>query len=98
VSIAVRGATDAARSRADLACISDSLGAINDGIDYARRVVSVVRLNFAWAIGYNLVAIPFAVAGIVNPLIASVGMALSSAVVMLNVMRLGGANGSGLKH
>jgi len=98
VSIAVRGATDAARARADLTCIGDHLGAIGDGIDYARRVVNVVRLNFAWAIGYNLIAIPFAVAGIVNPLIASVGMAASSAVVMLNVMRLGGANGSRLKH
>ena len=98
VSIAVRGATDAARARADLACISDRLQGISEGIDYARRVVSVVRLNFAWAIAYNLVAIPFAVAGIVNPLIASVGMAASSAVVMLNVMRLGSVDRARLKH
>lgn len=92
VSVAVQGATDAARTRADFVCISPRLSAISDGIDYARRVVRVVRLNFAWAIGYNLVAIPFAVAGIVNPLVASVGMAASSAVVMFNVMRLGGFN------
>ncbi|MEQ1594468.1 MAG: cation-translocating P-type ATPase [Casimicrobium sp.] len=98
VSIAVRGATDAARARADLVCISDRLQAISEGIGYARRVVSVVRLNFAWAIAYNLVAIPFAVAGIVNPLIASVGMAASSAVVMLNVMRLGSVDRARLKH
>ncbi len=90
VSIAVHGATGAARSRADFVCIDHKLRSISDGIDYVRRVMRVVRLNFAWAIAYNVVAIPFAVTGLVNPVIASLGMAVSSAVVMLNVMRLGG--------
>ena len=53
-------------------------------------MVQVVRWNFGWAIAYNLLAIPFAIAGAVNPLVASVGMAGSSAIVLLNVMRLGG--------
>lgn len=91
VAIAVYAASDAARARADLVCTSPDLSAINNAIDYAQLVNSVVRENFVWAISYNLIAIPFAVAGVVNPLIASVGMALSSAVVMLNVMRLGRA-------
>ena len=72
-------------------CTNPDLVAINDAIDYAQLVRSVMRGNFVWAVAYNLLAIPFAVAGVVNPLIASVGMALSSAVVMLNVMRLGHA-------
>ena len=91
VAIAVYGASDAARASADLVCTNPDLVAINDAIDYAQLVRSVVRGNFVWAVAYNLLAIPFAVAGVVNPLIASVGMALSSAVVMLNVMRLGRA-------
>lgn len=91
VAIAVYPASDAARASADLVCTSSDLAVINDVIDYARLVNSVVRSNFLWAIAYNLIAIPFAVAGVVNPLIASVGMAFSSAVVMLNVMRLGHA-------
>ena len=91
VAIAVHEASDAARASADLVCTSPDLTAIDDAIDYAHLVNSVVRGNFVWAVAYNLIAIPFAVAGVVNPLIASVGMALSSAVVMLNVMRLGHA-------
>lgn len=88
VAIAVHGATDAARASADIVCLGDDLRAITSAIEYARRVGSVVRENFVWAIAYNLIAIPFAVAGVINPLVASVGMAASSAVVMLNVMRL----------
>ena len=72
-----------------------SIGETDDEINFARLTNSVVRSNFRWAIAYNLIAIPFAVAGVVNPLIASVGMALSSAVVMLNVMRLGRASSAG---
>ena len=89
VAIAVYAASDAARASADLVCTRPDLAAINDAIEYAQLVNSVVRGNFVWAIAYNLIAIPFAVAGVVNPLIASVGMAVSSTVVMLNVMRLG---------
>ena len=90
VAIAVRGATDAAKASADIVCLSQDLHAITSAIDYAVRVGGIVRENFIWAITYNLIAIPFAVAGLVNPLVASVGMAASSAVVMANVMRLGG--------
>jgi P-type Cu2+ transporter len=91
VAIAVYAASDAARASADLVCTSPDLAVIDDAIEYAHLVNSVVQGNFLWAIAYNLIAVPFAVAGVVNPLVASVGMALSSAVVMLNVMRLGRA-------
>lgn len=88
VAIAVAGATDAARASADLIVEQRGLLPIRDAIDYAERAVRVVRSNLAWAIGYNVLAIPFAILGAVNPLLASVGMAASSAVVMANVMRL----------
>jgi P-type Cu2+ transporter len=88
VAIAVNTATATARATADMICTSESPAAISEAIRYAERVGSVVRGNFAWAIGYNVIAVPFAIAGWVDPLIASVGMAASSAVVMLNVMRL----------
>ena len=91
IAVAVYGASDAARTSADVVCTRNDLTAIVEAIDYAKRVVLVVQENFIWAIGYNLIAIPAAVAGLVNPLLASVGMATSSAVVMLNVMRLGSA-------
>ncbi len=88
VAIAVGSATDAARSSADIVCTTDDLSTIAECIKYAGRTRQVMRSNFAWAIAYNVIAIPFAVAGFINPLVASVGMAASSAVVMLNVMRL----------
>jgi P-type Cu2+ transporter len=88
VAIAVNTATDAARATADMICIDDNPAAIAEAIDYAQRVRRVIRGNFFWAIGYNVVAVPFAIVSWVDPLVASVGMAASSAVVMLNVMRL----------
>ena len=88
VAIAVGSATDATRASADIVCATDHLSAITECIDYAARARRVMQSNFAWAIGYNLIAIPFAVAGFINPLVASLGMVASSAVVMLNVMRL----------
>ena len=48
----------------------------------------IVRENFAWAIGYNLLALPLAAAGMVTPWIAAIGMALSSLLVTLNALRL----------
>ncbi len=88
VAIAVGSATDATRASADIVCTTDQLSTITECIDYAARARRVMQLNFAWAIAYNVIAIPFAVAGFINPLVASIGMAASSAVVMLNVMRL----------
>jgi P-type Cu2+ transporter len=92
VAIAVQSATDAARISADIVCATTDLMAIDSAIVFAQRAISVVRSNFVWAITYNLIAIPFAVAGVVNPLVASVGMAVSSLVVMINVMRLSVTN------
>lgn len=88
VAIAVGSATDATRASADIVCATGDLSTITECIDYATLARRVMQSNFAWAIAYNVIAIPFAVAGFVNPLVASLGMAASSAVVMLNVMRL----------
>ena len=48
----------------------------------------MVRQNLAWASAYNLVAIPAAATGLLNPWLASIGMAASSAIVVLNALRL----------
>jgi Cu2+-exporting ATPase len=64
------------------------LSRIPAAILLARRTRRIVRQNFAWAIGYNLLALPLAAAGLVTPWIAALGMTASSLVVTLNALRL----------
>ncbi len=75
-------------SAADLLVLRDDLGAVPDAIGLARGTLAVIRGNLAWAFGYNLAAIPLAAAGFLNPLIAGAAMALSSAFVVANSVRL----------
>jgi Cu2+-exporting ATPase len=54
----------------------------------ARRALAVIRQNLAWAVAYNAIAIPTAAFGFVTPLVAAVGMSLSSLFVVANALRL----------
>jgi Cu2+-exporting ATPase len=88
VSLAMdRGAALAQRA-ADLVMTGPTLLRIPAAVALARRTRRVVRQNFGWALGYNLVAVPLAAAGLVTPWIAALGMAGSSLVVTLNALRL----------
>ena len=88
LGIALGSGTDVAISAADLIVLRDDLGAVPDAISLARGTLAVIRGNLAWAFGYNLAAIPLAAAGFLNPLIAGAAMALSSAFVVANSVRL----------
>jgi heavy metal translocating P-type ATPase len=88
LGIALGSGTDVAISAADLIVVRDDLGAVPDAIRLARGTLGVIRGNLAWAFGYNIAAIPLAAAGFLNPLIAGAAMALSSAFVMANSVRL----------
>jgi len=68
--------------------LSDELPLIADAILHARRTFRVVRENLAWAFAYNAVAIPAAALGYVTPLLAAVGMSVSSLVVVGNALRV----------
>jgi len=87
-SIAPGTASDVGRQAADLVFLGDSLLALPRSLRAARRTMAVVRQNFAMAIGYNLLAVPLAMAGIVTPLIAAAAMSTSSLVVIANSLRL----------
>jgi len=88
VSIAMGGGADLAQLRADAVLLSGSLADLAAAAAVARRTRRVMAQNIAWALAYNLVAVPLAVAGLVTPLLAGVGMAASSCLVVANALRL----------
>jgi Cu2+-exporting ATPase len=88
VSLAPASASDVSRQAADAVFLGAGLMPVAIGVRVARRALGIVRQNFRLAIGYNLIAVPLAVAGLVTPLIAAVAMSLSSLIVVGNSLRL----------
>jgi len=88
VSMTVSGATELANSTADFILTGDSLSLVNDVFATADLTRRVIKQNLIWALAYNLLAIPFAAAGLIEPWMAAIGMSLSSLVVVLNSGRL----------
>ena len=87
-SMAPGSASDVGRQAADLVFVQDSLIALPRAVRAARRTMAVVQQNFALAIGYNLLAVPLAMAGLVTPLVAAIAMSSSSVLVIGNAFRL----------
>lgn len=90
VSLAMGGGTQLAHASADMVLLSEHLPHLVDGVRMARHTLRVIRQNLAWAVAYNLVALPLAAAGMVAPWMAAIGMSASSLIVVLNAVRLSG--------
>jgi Cu2+-exporting ATPase len=88
VSIAMGGGTQLAAASADMILLSGRLPHLVEGIAVARKMIAIVRQNLAWAVGYNLVALPFAALGLIAPWMAALGMSASSLIVVANALRL----------
>ncbi|MGW4772094.1 heavy metal translocating P-type ATPase [Nocardia sp. NPDC004278] len=88
LGMAIGAGTDVAIAAADVILVRDDLGAVADAIELAHATLRTIKGNLVWAFGYNVIAIPVAVLGFLNPLIAGAAMAFSSFFVVSNSLRL----------
>jgi heavy metal translocating P-type ATPase len=96
VGCAIGSGSEAALANSDVALLGNDLEGVPQAVGVARSTYAVIVQNFAWAMGYNVSALPLAAFGLLDPLVAAVAMGLSSVIVVLNSLRLArlGRNGA----
>ncbi|MFJ9817793.1 heavy metal translocating P-type ATPase [Streptomyces sp. NPDC101151] len=88
LGIAMGSGTDVAIGAADLTLVRGDIEALGDAVRLARRTLGTIRANLVWAFGYNVVTVPLAMVGLLNPMVAAAAMSASSVLVVGNSLRL----------
>lgn len=88
VSVVMGQGAPISQSRSDLLLMSNRLTDLSYGVKLSSMALKLIRQNLTWAIAYNLIAIPAAVTGLLEPWHAALGMSLSSVIVVCNALRL----------
>jgi Cu2+-exporting ATPase len=88
VSLAVGNASDLAKNAADIILLNPQLETLTFILSMAKRTKAKIKQNLVWAIGYNILVLPLAMAGYLTPWMAALGMSISSIIVVYNSTRL----------
>jgi Cu+-exporting ATPase len=88
VGMVMSTGTDVALEAGDVTLLHGDIGRVAETLLLGRATLATIRQNLVWAFGYNVLAIPIAAIGLLNPIIAGGAMALSSVSVMVNSLRL----------
>jgi len=88
IGIAMSTGTDVAIETGDITLLNGDVSKIAEAIALSRSTLTTIRQNLLWAFGYNVVTIPVAALGLLNPVLAGAAMAFSSVSVMANSLRL----------
>ncbi|MFC8002370.1 heavy metal translocating P-type ATPase [Streptomyces olivaceus] len=88
LGIAMGSGTDVAIGAADLTLARGDIEALVDAVRLARRTLGTIRVNLVWAFGYNVVTVPLAMVGLLDPMVAAAAMSTSSVLVVANSLRL----------
>ncbi|OIQ26351.1 heavy metal translocating P-type ATPase [uncultured Vibrio sp.] len=88
ISVAMGGGTDVAKASSDMVLLGDKLERLLEARKLALKTRKIIRENLAWSLGYNMLILPLAAAGLVAPYVAAFGMSASSIIVVSNSLRL----------
>ncbi|MDQ7050447.1 MAG: heavy metal translocating P-type ATPase [Enterobacterales bacterium] len=88
VSITMANGTNVSKTASDAVLVTQDLKVISDSLQLSKKMRRIIKQNLIWAVTYNLIAVPFAMMGLVPAWLAALGMSFSSLIVVLNALRL----------